>query len=79
MGKTETLNVVFTCSKCGPTKLELPDNYTGSDHARCKFCGADFGRYDAIRKRAMAVAQEGAEKMARLALQNLKAARLLKD
>lgn len=47
------MNVTFTCSTCGPTVLELPDDYTDESHAKCKKCGADFGPYGEIKKRAM--------------------------
>ena len=47
----------FKCLKCGPTKLDLPEDYTDADHAKCGRCGADFGAYGDIKKKAMRLAK----------------------
>lgn len=52
---TENVNVTFTCPKCGPTTISLPDDHTDESHATCKECGADFGPYGDIKKRAVGV------------------------
>jgi hypothetical protein len=51
---TDTVTVTFTCTNCGGTLLELPDNYTDNSRAKCKSCGIDVGRYGDIKARAMA-------------------------
>ncbi len=71
MAKDE-MTVSFTCSKCGPTVLELPDDYTDADHAKCKTCGADFGPYGEVKKKAMKAAKAEAEKMIKSAFKGLK-------
>ncbi|MBZ7920576.1 hypothetical protein LAC81_02085 [Ensifer adhaerens] len=68
----DTIDVTFTCSKCGPTKIELPDDYTDDDHAKCKSCGADFGPYGDIKKRAMKHAKAEVDKMLKGAFKGLK-------
>ncbi len=68
----DVMNVTFTCTKCGPTTLELPDDYTDADHAKCKSCGADFGPYGEIKKRALKAAKKEAEKMLKNAFKGVK-------
>lgn len=53
----DVMTASFTCSICGPTTLELPDDYTDADHAKCKQCGADFGSYGDIKKKALKAAK----------------------
>ncbi|WP_435170834.1 ECs_2282 family putative zinc-binding protein [Falsirhodobacter sp. 1013] len=50
----ENVSVTFQCKACGadPTTLELPDNHTDDSIAKCKHCGAVFGRYGDIVKMA---------------------------
>lgn len=49
----DKVSVTFTCSKCGPTVLELPDDHTDDSIAKCKICGAEFGRFGDIKAKAV--------------------------
>ncbi|TAI61848.1 hypothetical protein [Bradyrhizobium sp. Leo170] len=50
---TENVSVNFKCPKCGCAIISLPDDHTDESHAACKECGADFGPYGDIKKRAV--------------------------
>ena len=52
---TDQIKITFTCISCGasPASLVLPDDYTDDDIAKCKDCGAVFGRYGDIEAEAM--------------------------
>jgi hypothetical protein len=64
-GETDKIKITFTCSKCGDTVLELPDNYTDESIAICKSCRTPFGTYGEIKTRAINEAKEKIGKMAR--------------
>lgn len=57
---TDQMTVTFTCSKCGPTVLELPDDHTDDSIERCKSCKAEVGRYGDIKAKAR---QAGTDKL----------------
>jgi len=62
---SDQINVTFECKNCGakPATLELPDNYTDSDIAKCKKCGFEFGPYGKIKAKAMEDAKAELSKM----------------
>jgi predicted RNA-binding Zn-ribbon protein involved in translation (DUF1610 family) len=64
--------IKFECPKCGPTVLELPDDPTDQDHAKCKKCGADFGPYGKIKKDAMKAAKAEMQAALRKSFKGLK-------
>ena len=56
---SDQLTVTFECKNCGanPATLELPDNHTDNDIAKCKGCGFEFGTYGDIKAKAMDAAK----------------------
>lgn len=56
---SDQITVTFECGNCGasPATLELPDNHTEDDTAKCKACGFEFGRYRDIKAKAMGAAR----------------------
>ncbi|MEQ6204238.1 hypothetical protein ABMC88_14450 [Sulfitobacter sp. HNIBRBA2951] len=59
---SDQITVTFECKVCGssPATLELPDNHTDDDTAKCKSCGFEFGRYGEIKAKAMEAAKSEA-------------------
>lgn len=58
----DNVDVNFKCPKCGCTTITLPDNHTDKSHATCKECGADFGPYGDIKKRALNLVKQKVRK-----------------
>lgn len=56
---SDQINVTFECKNCGakPATLELPDDYTDDNVAKCKACGFEFGRFGDIKAEAMNAAK----------------------
>jgi transcription elongation factor Elf1 len=52
---SDRIDVTFTCLSCGARSavLELPDNPTDYDIAKCKSCGVEVGRYGDIKAEAV--------------------------
>lgn len=69
---TENIHVNFKCPKCGCTAISLPDNHTDESHATCKECGADFGPYGEIKKRAVDVVEDEVNRTIREAFKGVK-------
>lgn len=59
---SDQITVTFECKVCGasPATLELPDNHTDDDTAKCKSCGFEFGCYGDIKAKAMEAAKSEA-------------------
>ena len=70
----DQLNITFQCMNCGasPATLELPDNPTDHDIAKCKSCGFQFGKYGDIKAKAMDVAKAEVNMMIEDAFKGLK-------
>ncbi|SOC09629.1 hypothetical protein [Rhodobacter maris] len=68
------LKFTFVCKQCGanPATLELPENYTDNDTAKCKACGAELGRYGDIKAEAMRLGKQEIEKMVKDTFKGLK-------
>jgi len=62
---SDHINITFECQNCGasPASLELPDNFTDNDIAKCKGCGFEFGAYGKIKREAMDAAKAGVSGM----------------
>ncbi|WP_438274397.1 ECs_2282 family putative zinc-binding protein [Nitrobacter sp.] len=69
---TENVSVNFKCPKCGCTSINLPDHHTDESHATCKDCGADFGPYGDIKKRAVELVRDKAQEKLRNAFKGVK-------
>lgn len=71
---SDKINITFECKNCGasPATLELPDDYTDDDIAKCKSCGFEFGRYGDIKAEAMRAAKAEVSGMVKNAFKGLK-------
>lgn len=71
---TDQIKVTFSCRACGadPATLELPDDYTDDSIAKCKTCGAPFGRFGDIKAKSTELAQADVNKRVRDAFKGLK-------
>jgi transcription elongation factor Elf1 len=54
---TDQLNVTFQCPDCGGGVIELPDEHDDDSLAKCKDCGASFGRWGDVKAQAMEAAK----------------------
>lgn len=70
----DRISVTFACKKCGasPATLELPDDYTDNDIAKCKACGFEFGKYGKLKADAMNAVKGHASDMFRDAFKGVK-------
>lgn len=62
----------FTCPKCGPTKLQLPENPTDDDNAKCATCGEDFGPYGEIKSRSKQAVKADVRKILKKTVKGIK-------
>jgi transcription elongation factor Elf1 len=69
---TDSVSVKFTCTKCGETSLELPDDYTDDSIATCKQCGVEMGRWGDIKAKAMDAVRDHVRTSFRDALKGVK-------
>ncbi|VCU58252.1 hypothetical protein EPIB1_1150 [Tritonibacter mobilis] len=71
---SDEIKFTFSCKSCGvdPATLELPDDYTDDDIAKCKACGTEFGRYGDIKAKMMDMAREEISAKFRDAFKGLK-------
>jgi transcription elongation factor Elf1 len=64
----DQITATFTCPKCGPTSLHLPDEYTDDSIASCNICGQEFGRYGDIKEKVIDMAKAEVDKIVESAL-----------
>ncbi|WP_299649363.1 hypothetical protein [uncultured Tateyamaria sp.] len=71
---SDQINITFECKNCGakPATLELPDDHTDNDIAKCKGCGFEFGPYGEIKVKAMEMAKAEVSGMVKAAFKGLK-------
>ena len=71
---SDQVSVTFECKNCGakPATLELPDDYTDDDIAKCKSCGFEFGPYRDVKAQAMDAVKGHVTAMVRDAFKGVK-------
>ncbi|WP_417589703.1 hypothetical protein [Pararhodobacter oceanensis] len=71
---SDRITVTFECNNCGasPATLELPNDHTDDDDAKCRNCGFAFGRYGDIKEESMKAAKAEVSNMIKDAFKGVK-------
>jgi len=69
---TDSVEVKFTCTKCGGTVLKLPDDRTDDSIATCKQCGVELGRWSDIKAKALQATKDHVTGMMKDAFKGIK-------